>query len=129
MTRATQFVLEKSAEIQAYIQGMSQQDLFYLLLNILAVLAIIRIIRKEIRASRERKQRKAIENSERFIAENKNRFQRFNNKSKTPKWYPSGWVWNDEKQLWEPPDYMSEQARRDWIWDEEKKIWKRNEKQ
>ena len=27
-------------------------------------------------------------------------------KIKRKKWYPTGWVWNDEKQLWEPPDFI-----------------------
>ena len=28
-------------------------------------------------------------------------------KWKAPKWYPTGWVFNEETQLWEPPDYIS----------------------
>ena len=40
-----------------------------------------------------------------------------------PKWYPSGWVFNEETKLWEPPDYLSKQSKKKWEWDEEKRIW------
>lgn len=45
-----------------------------------------------------------------------------------PKWYPTGWVFNEETQLWEPPDYIEKEAEQKWKWDEEKKIWVDKEK-
>ena len=43
-------------------------------------------------------------------------------------WYPSGWVFNEETQLWEPPDYLSKESKEKWEWDEEKRIWIDKEK-
>lgn len=43
-------------------------------------------------------------------------------------WYPSGWVFNEETQLWEPPDYLSKQSKDKWKWDEKKRIWIDKEK-
>lgn len=45
------------------------------------------------------------------------------------KWYPSGWVFNEETQLWEPPDYVSDQSKDKWRWDEKKQIWIDQEKE
>lgn len=45
-----------------------------------------------------------------------------NNKDQV-RWYPTGWTWNEEKQLWEPPDYIVRESDERWEWDEEKKIW------
>ena len=47
---------------------------------------------------------------------------------KYSKWYPSGWVFNEETQLWEPPDYLSKESKEKWEWDEEKRIWIDKEK-
>ena len=43
--------------------------------------------------------------------------------SQKGKWYPTGWVFNEETQLWQAPDYMTEQSQTKWRWDAEKKIW------
>lgn len=44
-------------------------------------------------------------------------------KAKEPKWYPSGWVYNEETGLWDPPDYLIVEAQKRWKWDDEKGIW------
>ena len=36
------------------------------------------------------------------------------------KWYPTGWVFNEETQLWEPPDYLRPESKNKWKWDEKK---------
>lgn len=28
-------------------------------------------------------------------------------KQQEPSWYGTGWTWNEQKQLWEPPDYLN----------------------
>ena len=45
------------------------------------------------------------------------------NPKKEPKWYPTGWVFNEETQKWDPPDYLSAEAEEKWAWDENKRIW------
>ena len=45
------------------------------------------------------------------------------------KWYPTGWVFNEETQLWEPPDYLRPESKNKWKWDEKKKIWIDTEKE
>lgn len=45
------------------------------------------------------------------------------------RWYPTGWIFNEETQLWEPPDYLSKQTKQKWRWDDEKKIWIDTEKE
>ena len=40
-----------------------------------------------------------------------------------PNWYPTGWTWNEEKQLWEPPDYLSQESHDRWEWNETSRIW------
>ena len=40
-----------------------------------------------------------------------------------PKWYPSGWVFNEETQLWDPPDYLCKESKEKWEWDEQRQIW------
>ena len=52
----------------------------------------------------------------------KNKKNQNQNINKSRKWYPTGWVFNEETQLWEPPDYMEEDAKK-WEWDEDKLIW------
>lgn len=47
----------------------------------------------------------------------------YNNPAGEPKWYPTGWVFNEESQLWEPPDYLEKEAVSRWEWDEKKGIW------
>lgn len=42
---------------------------------------------------------------------------------KEPKWYPTGWTFNEETQLWDPPDYLSKQSKEKWEWDEKRRIW------
>lgn len=44
-------------------------------------------------------------------------------KSYNGKWYTNGWVYNEETNRWDPPDYLSEESARKWKWDEEKQIW------
>lgn len=39
-------------------------------------------------------------------------------------WYPTGWTWNDDKKLWEPPDYLAKESKERWEWDDEKYIWR-----
>ena len=38
-------------------------------------------------------------------------------------WYPTGWTYNEAKKLWEPPDFLSAEAKDRWAWDPEKEIW------
>ena len=49
--------------------------------------------------------------------------QEIQHKSRSGKWTASGWVFDDKTQLWQPPDYLSEESRIKWRWDEEKRIW------
>ena len=49
--------------------------------------------------------------------------------SQKGKWYPTGWVFNEETQLWQAPDFLTEQSQTKWRWDEEKKIWIDSEKE
>lgn len=37
---------------------------------------------------------------------------------------PTGWIWNEEKKLWEPPNYLAKESKDRWEWDPEKGIWK-----
>lgn len=46
-----------------------------------------------------------------------------------PNWYPSGWTWNEEKQLWEPPDFLNKESAKKWTWDSSKQIWVDEEKE
>lgn len=39
------------------------------------------------------------------------------------KWSPTGWYWDDDKQTWIAPDYISKESQERWKWDPEKKIW------
>ena len=38
-------------------------------------------------------------------------------------WYPTGWTYNEAKKLWEPPDFLSAEAKDRWAWDPEKEVW------
>lgn len=40
-----------------------------------------------------------------------------------PKWYPTGWVFNEETQKWDPPDYLSAESKEKWVWDAKKQVW------
>ena len=42
--------------------------------------------------------------------------------SRTGKWTPSGWVFDEETKMWQPPDYLSEESKIKWRWDEDKQI-------
>ena len=44
------------------------------------------------------------------------------------KWYPTGWSYNEDKGLWEPPDYLKTESDDKWEWDPEKRIWIDTEK-
>lgn len=90
---------------------MTQQELYYLLLNVLACIAIIRIIFREINRYREKRK-----NKPRKVKQSTNNFQ-------PKKWYPTGWYWDEDKQSWIPPDYLKEESHKKWRWDEEKRIW------
>lgn len=35
----------------------------------------------------------------------------------------SGWTWNEDTKLWEPPEGAGAEARKKWTWDEDKQIW------
>ena len=50
-----------------------------------------------------------------------------NRKLKT-KWYPTGWTFNEETQLWEPPDYIKKESDQKWEWDQKERIWIDKEK-
>ena len=50
-------------------------------------------------------------------------------KSTTGKWYSTGWVFDEKTQLWQPPDYLSEESKIKWRWDDEKQIWVDTEKE
>lgn len=50
-------------------------------------------------------------------------------KPEEPNWYPSGWTYNEETGLWDPPDYLPEESRNKWRWDPEKEIWIDKEKE
>ena len=45
------------------------------------------------------------------------------------KWSSTGWYWDEKKQSWIPPDYLSEESKKRWKWDDKKKIWVDLEKQ
>lgn len=54
---------------------------------------------------------------------------RTNHQNKNGKFYsPTGWTFNEETKLWEPPDYLIKQSKEKWEWDEEKRIWIDKEK-
>ena len=42
---------------------------------------------------------------------------------KPRKWSPTGWYWDEDKGVWVPPDFVSEESKRRWTWDEKKRIW------
>ena len=42
---------------------------------------------------------------------NKQNQQKKRNQKLSTKWYPTGWVFNEETKLWEPPDYIPEGER------------------
>lgn len=51
------------------------------------------------------------------------------NRKKGTKWYPSGWTYNEETSLWEPPDYLAKESSEKWRWDPDKRIWIDKEKE
>lgn len=38
-------------------------------------------------------------------------------------WYPTGWTYNKETHLWDPPDYLVAEASKRWVWNSDKGIW------
>ncbi len=42
---------------------------------------------------------------------------------KPKKWSPTGWYWDEEKEVWVAPDYLSQESKDRWKWDEQKRIW------
>ena len=50
------------------------------------------------------------------------------NPSNNTQWYPTGWTYNEETQLWEPPDYVKKESDQKWDWDQKKRIWIDKEK-
>ena len=85
---------------------ISQQELFYFLLNILALFHIIQRVTKTFQTWKNNRKQKR----------KKSKFQ-------PKKWYPTGWVFNEETQKWDPPDYIANEASQRWEWDAEKGIW------
>lgn len=49
--------------------------------------------------------------------------RRRKSKGKDKNRYATGWTLNQETGLWEPPDYLSREAKQRWQWDEGKRIW------
>lgn len=37
--------------------------------------------------------------------------------------FESGWSWNEENKLWEPPSNASAESKKKWEWDAERQIW------
>lgn len=56
------------------------------------------LLRKEHKKAKERKEREELQSKERPKRKGK----------KITKWYPTGWTFNEETQLWDPPDYLDE---------------------
>ena len=96
--------------------SMTPEELQIFFLKI-AIQAVILIIILGIRPGRKKKSRKQP-----------NRNIRTNRNQPTQKWSPTGWYWDDKKQSWIPPDYLSEESKKRWKWDPEKKIWIDQEK-
>lgn len=61
--------------------------------------------------------------------ENKPKTKESTKNKREPNWYPSGWVFNEETQLWDPPEYLQKEARHRWEWNQEKGIWIDKEKE
>lgn len=38
-------------------------------------------------------------------------------------WYPTGWIYNKETELWEPPENLIAESYDRWAWDEKRGIW------
>ena len=36
---------------------------------------------------------------------------------------PTGWTFNEQTKLWEPPAELKKESKSRWKWDEEKRIW------
>ena len=51
------------------------------------------------------------------------------NPKKRTRWYPTGWTYNEDTKLWEPPDYVCKESSEKWKWDPEKRIWIDKEKE
>ena len=58
----------------------------------------------------------------RLIKRKKRRSKRPISRSKKI-WSPTGWYWDEKKQKWTPPDYLSKESENRWKWDPEKQIW------
>lgn len=75
-----------------------------------------------------RKKKAKQEYTQQVISEAK-KLQRFNQTiPKGPKilgknWFPTGWTYNEERKLWEPPDYLKAEAKDRWVWNPEKEVW------
>lgn len=37
--------------------------------------------------------------------------------------FESGWTWNEDTKLWEPPSNASAESKKKWEWDAERQIW------
>ena len=78
---------------------------------------------------RAKKTEKAKQEQQKKIVEEAKRLNRVTQTiPKSPKvlgktWYPTGWTYNEAKKLWEPPDFLSAEAKDRWVWDPEKEVW------
>lgn len=95
-----------------------------ILLLVIAALIVRSMMQEEDNSWINRAQRK---NENRFNYLNQNIIH--DNKEHEPKWYPTGWYFNEETKSWEPPDYIKKEATDKWRWDEKKQIWVDREKE
>lgn len=95
-----------------------------ILLLIIAILIVRSIMQEEDDNWINKAQRK---NENRFNYLNQNIIH--DKSEDQPKWYPTGWYYNEETKSWEPPDYIKKEATDKWRWDEERQIWIDKEKE
>lgn len=110
-------------EIIEMLFGTWVADNFNTIARTLMVIGfIIWLIMKHPRIYRNNNEQKPKQSKKKRI--NLTRKHNGNEKRKNePKWYPTGWYWDEKKQSWIPPDYLSKESNERWKWNEEKQIW------
>jgi len=91
------------------------------ILLVIACLYLCFYITKQAKRAKPKQQKEIVEEAKRL-----NRVTQTIPKS--PKvlgktWYPTGWTYSEAKKLWEPPDFLSAEAKDRWVWDPEKEVW------
>lgn len=123
LTMQKDFIQPIGKQVKAHFSGITKfvETIIQIILLVIACLYLCLYRTKQAKRTKQKQQKEIVEEAKRL-----NRVTQTIPKS--PKvlgktWYPTGWTYNEAKKLWEPPDFLSAEAKDRWVWDPEKEVW------